>query len=267
MHIFYLNQVITEITNVNKIIKQRNYASINSLLEELPEKQDIIKERYVNAFTFLEKAIGIKEEVEVLNHKHSLKLNPFKYFGINETKHSFLLSMLLNPKGDHGQGTRFLEIFLKQLGIEKPESGSWTVTAEVGRIDILIKRSEPASVIVIENKSNYAIDQPNQLYRYWYQEIHQVNPGIDYNSNDYLKNFRVVYLSPASWKLPDECSCLRPDNPDLFHLPERIPCHIDYWHFNDHINEWLNECIKTVSDQNVRLREYLKQYLETIKAL
>lgn len=60
------------------------------------------------------------------------------------------------------------------LGIERfSDNENWTVTAEKGRVDILLKRTHPHSVIIIENKSNYANDQENQLYRYWHQEIYK----------------------------------------------------------------------------------------------
>ena len=94
-------------------------------------------------------------------------------FYIQETMHSRLLKFLLDAKETHGQGGLFLLKFLEILGIQSPETGTWQVTAEVGRIDVLIERKEPQSIIVIENKSNWAPDQSNQLYRYWHQAIFQ----------------------------------------------------------------------------------------------
>ena len=115
--------------------------------------------------------------------------------------HSRLIANLLNPYGTHGQKHLFLNIFLDMLEIERNnDSDHWTVTAETGRIDILLKRDNPHSVIIIENKSNYAIDQDNQMYRYWHQEIYQAmksrNLPDDYILTPSPKFYQLIYLSP-----------------------------------------------------------------------
>ena len=83
-------------------------------------------------------------------------------FKVQETMHSKLLKFLLDSKETHGCGNLFLIELLALLGIKSPEDGKWHVTAEQGRIDILIQRSNPCSIIIIENKSNRAGDQKNQ---------------------------------------------------------------------------------------------------------
>lgn len=108
------------------------------------------------------------------NRLESSHLNVFQFFSPGETTHSRLLAYFLDPRAQHGQGTLFLAEFLRLLGISEPDSSTahdWAVTAEIGRVDVLIRRVHPHTVVVIENKSNYAVDQPNQLYRYWHQEI------------------------------------------------------------------------------------------------
>lgn len=88
--------------------------------------------------------------------------------------HSPILAELLNPKGSHGQGTAFLDRFVKQLGITNFDTTSATVDLEYyigpvtqtsgGRIDILLRDSK-GGCIMIENKI-YAEEQENQILRY-----------------------------------------------------------------------------------------------------
>ncbi len=147
------------------------------------------------------------------NEKSSCEFNVLKYFSIGETMHSTLLADLLNPEADHGQGAFFLNLFLEKLGIESPEKGKWFVTPEKERIDILIKRNHPHSVIVIENKSENAIDQPNQLYRYWYYQIYTPTKslGTKYSLGKKDK-YRIVYLPSESFKKPTPNTLSKPES-------------------------------------------------------
>jgi hypothetical protein len=97
--------------------------------------------------------------------------------------HSAIITELLNPKGSHGKGKAFLELFLEELNEEIQENNllqnfnlnNVTVLKEEyngrinpdytsgGYIDIVIK--EHKNVIVIENKID-AGDQFKQLFRY-----------------------------------------------------------------------------------------------------
>lgn len=185
-------------------------------------------------------------------------------FCIQETMHSRLIKFLLDSRETHGQGNLFLIEFLKMFGVESPEIGNWKVTAEVGRIDVLIERNEPKSIIVIENKSNWANDQSNQLYRYWYQAIYkktkQLNESFYQNNND---KYKIIYLVPNTYKLFEEHSISKPkDDPDKLYkdLPDRIPMEIEIVTFNNHIQEWLVNCISALPENNHRIREYIRQY-------
>lgn len=85
----------------------------------------------------------------------------------DENRHSAFIASLLDPKGDHGQGTMFLERFIEIFGIDVEDSlKDVTISTEYivenGRIDIVIW-TKPA--IFIENKIQ-AIDQKEQLSRY-----------------------------------------------------------------------------------------------------
>ena len=144
--------------------------------------------KFINSFPSIITADRIK------NKEVSCDFNILQMFAINEVQHSYLLGEFLNPNGKHGQGDLFLSEFLDLIGIEGfPNQERWFVAVERGNIHILLKRVKPVhSVVVIENKSNYAIDQPNQLYRYWHQELYTkiVNKNMpsDYISKPAEKN-------------------------------------------------------------------------------
>ena len=82
-----------------------------------------------------------------------------------ENFHSDILKMILDPKTKGVGNRQFLDSFLKLIGCD-PNSFKCNVicTREEKKIDILIKSNKEA--IIIENKINGAIDQPNQLIRY-----------------------------------------------------------------------------------------------------
>lgn len=94
----------------------------------------------------------------------------------NEVKtHSSFLAELLNPKGTHGQGSVFLEIFkdvfCKDFTFNTSSAKVYTefyigVTTETtgGRLDIYLHDNQ-GDKIMIENKI-YAEEQKNQLLRY-----------------------------------------------------------------------------------------------------
>lgn len=186
--------------------------------------------------------------------ERSIDFNVFYFFKIGETLHSRLLAFLLDPNETHGQKRLFLHLFLKIIGIKKPEEGIWHLTREEGRIDVMLRRKDPYSVIIIENKSNWASDQPNQIYRYWYTWIYPKD-GI----NGDRESFRIIYLPPSEYKRPVEHSLCRPNN-FAHKLPNKITEGIlDCCSFDKLIVQWLDECIDSVK-KNDRLREYLLQY-------
>ncbi len=196
-----------------------------------------------------------KEQIK----KKSIYFNVFDFFKINEPLHSKLLGTLLNPYSNHGQGRLFLNEFLKIIGIEYFDEDVWQVTAEIGRIDILIKCLNRPSVIIIENKSNGAIDQNNQIYRYWYQEI-----LLPYGKEalNIKRNFRIIYLAPTDSK-SFEAHTLEKPKEYSDNLDDRINSEkILKLTFKNEIVSWLNNCYEQLPESNFRIKEYVKQYRE-----
>ena len=187
------------------------------------------------------------------------QLNIFSQVKISEPDHSAILANLLNPQGTHGYKNLFLKMFFKIFipKMETDDNEYWTVTAEIERYDIRIKNQDSSKIIIIENKSNNAQDQQNQLYRYWFYGIYL--PQFNRNANG-LKCFaKIIYLSPSDYKQPESQSSSRPNYMDK-NLPEKIPQGlVETKFFNDHIIEWLNLCIEMI-DNNTNVYYYLTQY-------
>lgn len=191
----------------------------------------------------------------------------------NDT-HSAFLRALLNPKGKHYLGAKFLELFiivLKQSDLDfcsaneslkNFESNTADVNVEFkvgdnkyctdlklckgnkncqcsgGRIDIYLK-DKAGNIISIENKID-AIDQPAQLKRYYNHKT--------------IKNC-VVYLNKHGSE-PNEDSSRGLNNGEDYII-------ISY---ADHIIKWLELCLKETANQPI-LRETIKQYIILIKKI
>ena len=196
-------------------------------------------------------------------HKIQLpsELNFFRKIHISEPQHSQILGDLLNPVGSHRQGDLFLKKFFETLNLENfeyNEKDFWTVTTEAERFDIRISTKSRDKIIIIENKSNGAVDQPNQLYRYWYYGIYLPQKMLVGNKNCRSK---ILYLTPTTFKTPNEQTLTRPEYFDK-KLPEKVPLKIiDVIFFNNEITTWLSKCLEAVKD-NLELYYFIKQYYD-----
>lgn len=213
----------------------------------------------------------LQKEQKTLNRSEGHLFNPLFLMSIGETKHSELLGYLLKPWEDHGYGDEFLISFLKMLEIPEPERGHWNISVEKGRIDLLLKRDNPRSVVIIENKSNDADDQQHQLYRYWHKAIHEPHQIAleDYSKDEVRENFKIIYLPSGEHKTPEDQSLRCPREWKRAHpdLPERLPLGYELKTFNQDIVGWLDDLMSLVEPRNIRLRTYLAFYQELCKSL
>lgn len=245
------------------------------ILELFSEQKESLTKNYISAFEEILTAFKpIKEEAIENNRKTSCNFNPLKQFvKLNETMHSKMLAFLLNPKGKHGQGNLFLFDFLNRIGIAEPDKGEWIITAEKERVDILLKRKEPSSVVVIENKSNGAADQPNQIYRYWHKEMYRNPEYQKIKDKDLLsKYYKIIYLPADNLKTPDPFSFKKPadifgydlsvSNEEHEELPQNVPLVCQHITFKKDIVKLLKEVKSKLSKENHKLREFVEQYLE-----
>ena len=112
-------------------------------------------------------------------------------------------------------------------------------------------------IIIIENKSNWADDQPNQLYRYWFYGIYLPQKNFADESECYK---RILYLSPSDFKYPSDQTLKRPDDFEVT-LPETVPIPIDVIFFNNEIVKWLSKCMDAVKEVP-EIYYFIKQYLD-----
>lgn len=174
-----------------------------------------------------------------------------------ENSHSRVLAKLLNPKGEHKQGSEFLKLFLQEIDIhdENWELEKATVKTELGienqrRIDIFIQIDDK-TCIIIENKID-AGDQKNQLKDYF--ESKKLNK---------YKNKYLLYLTKYG-KDPSEYSINAEYLDEL--KDENIFYAISY---RDDIIKWLEECKTHISkdEEKYFIESALIQYIDTLKGI
>lgn len=190
-----------------------------------------------------------------------------EFSGISEPIHSRILHFFLSDNPMHGQGKLFLSAFLEYIGFEKDKGNEeWIITAEEGRVDVLLRRLNPLGAVIIENKSNWAGDQPNQLYRYWYENSHKRKEDSDTDYYSKHPEYKIVYLVPDETKHINSNSTSRPvDYPE--DLPEELPMKPKVMTFHTDIPKWLGGCMKGLPAENTPLRNLIAQYIEYCKQL
>ncbi len=213
-------------------------------IESLLEQVNIIIKKY--------------EETEMITGE---KFNIFEILGLstNETRaHSAFIGSLLNPKGHHGVGNKFLELFLKEIGFEKLDINSTYIEIEKnigaipkdyesgGRIDLVLF-DKNKNAVFIENKI-YAGDQHKQLYRYF-----------QYSERE-KKERKIIYLNldghePSSNSLIGDNITLEKNT------------HFEIISYKENILNWLNECIDNTDDKRQLVKQALKHYKTLIENL
>jgi hypothetical protein len=167
--------------------------------------------------------------------------------------HSRLIGELLNPTGTHGQGSKFLELFISEIKPLEDYTQQQFIKAEViieenigeisvdyekgGRIDLVIKFPDTKKHIVIENKI-WAADQLKQLWRY----------------RSHYPDAQLLYLTPKK-RYPSKDSLHKLTYDDITII-----------NYENHIRKWIEACLKETVNHPL-LREVLNQYLNTIKII
>lgn len=199
---------------------------------------------YLDAVAF--RVAILKSAEEDYELQLSNKFNLLRYVNIDENQMSRIFADLLNPKGEHGQKSAYLDAFMNILGVSK-QNGLPKVDTEVRtnsiesdkrRIDILISWSDFA--IAIENKP-WAKDQESQLSDY-----------AAHLKNKYNDNYLLVYLSETE---PSEGSISKKEIKELGDKYQHI--------FYSRIIKWLSACINV--SQSEKMRYFLKDFQTIIK--
>lgn len=186
------------------------------------------------------------------------------YTGTNEMYLSRVFADLLDPEGNHGQGSRFLKGFLyfleKRCNFSKLEDDGHIEGASVKtevptshiqrqnrRLDVLV-RIPNHLVLCIENKP-WAMDQENQIKDYI--------EGLKARSKNYNNNWLILYLS-GDGNPPSEGSIQGAEWEK--HEENGNAKVIGY----SNIVEWLDGCVSSCESERVRFflcefRDYVKR--------
>ena len=202
----------------------------------------------------------LKEYRRQYSAKLAPDFNVLEYDPMGETRLSRLLADLLDPKGKHGQGEKFLELFLRdicQLPNYKEQAVSASVSTEVStyhsnnsdrRMDIVIESTD--LVVCIENKP-WASDQPKQILDYL-EDI-----------RTYRKEWQILYLT-KNGDPPSEESIPRRRWKNLVETEKRAQA-VSF----KKIRKWISSCIGQCQSERVRcyltdLMSYLMKEFEGI---
>lgn len=228
-----------------------------------------------NIKLLIEKSTKLTQERNEKIKEKLLTFNIFDICGISydEVKVCRFLFELLNPKGRHLQGIKYLKLFFKEVLKYKllptdDELRNAIVMREEyitneRRIDIsiLLNMNNIRYYIPVEVKI-YAGDQEDQCY-YYYQH------SLKMNKNETEKSF-VYYLTPYG-KYPSLYSTKK-FKPDINDNGEVISCkEVRLISFNDEIYKWIKECIKNTnindknSDENISEKQVLLQFKKIIE--
>ena len=178
---------------------------------------------------------------------------------LDEVTHTTFLAGLFYPDGIHGEGSLFLQSFLRipLLGLETAEiSGEgWTVdlhkgakqgnpdpTIELGIPDLTIKNNSTKHIIMIENKIR-SDDHKGQLQKYFQvlnSDSHFTEPG----------RRRLIYLTPNGRE---------PRHP----LPAS-PC-FKCMSYKHHVKTWLDRLLPEIRATDVQ--DCVRQYIQIIPDL
>lgn len=223
-----------------------------------------------NIKTLLQKVqhlIALDKQRKEEARKRGEKYNIFSVLGLETSEvqtHSAFLASLLNPDGNHGVGSAFLDAFVKEMNLEDLQLDTTNSQVKVehvtgdGRIDILIFDNNKKAIIV-ENKI-YAGDQPEQLKRY-----------DDYAKQQFTNGYRLLYLTLDGHKPSKDSTKDLKDNQYL-----RLAYNNDLNIVNKDsldnniigrdVLHWLEECVKIAYNKPL-VRETIIQYQSLIKAL
>lgn len=205
--------------------------------------------RIESIMPFFQEASGILKR---LSERYSVTLG-FNAFELvsdvyrKENFHSDILKAILDPKSKHGEGTLFLQLFVKYLQnvamkqdkaivmeklskLQRFERAH--VTREEGRIDVLIDFEK--YVILVENKINGADDMERQLPRY-----------VEYVETSRLDKKEVaaiVYLTSAQPKQPNEYSWTKIDQDKIRPLLLSVVGFSEEYPYFNLVQGWLEPC-------------------------
>lgn len=196
----------------------------------------------------------------------SADFNVFNYlkFSFGENKISFIISKLLDPMATHGQGDKFLKLFVetvkksKQNKVDCKWAGSCDTTKRLERInedDLLKSKVKCESVtkknrridIVININDHFGIGIENKPYSE--EQPVQIPDYCEELSSRFGKdNFVLIFLAP-SYKTPETC---------------KYVTRMNYTVGPASLTGWLIECYKECDSEKVRF--FIKDFVAQLES-
>lgn len=190
-------------------------------------------------------------------------LNPFAIVSdlyYRENFHSDVLRVLLNPNTPHGEGGKYLQLFLRflkshNLSLNEADYQSADVTREEGRIDVLIKDDTSMKAIILENKINDAGDTHRQLPSYL-----QFVTGKGYTCE------AIIYLRLHQYGEPDTTDWTKDEVAMVGALRRIVNAYTDDEETGASLfHGWIVKCHKAA--ENADAKYLFKHYAALIKQL
>jgi hypothetical protein len=198
---------------------------------------------------------SVKDFQKLYNPVMAFNFNAFNFFRPGENKISEILAFFLDPSQTHGQGDKFLELFLKNVNLNHKISLKDFIDVKCEcehrlpnqrRIDILITFDDDKYGIAIENKI-WARDQKEQLKDY----------NI-YLEEKFGKNYTLLYLTPYQNEPSNESIEI-----EIYNQLKEIG-HLQIIGYTDEIidcvNEWAMHC------KADRVRVFLLDFEQYLKS-
>ncbi len=211
------------------------------------ENPEIYRRKLEHLFSNLIYRYRLLDEIRSYTNRYlAAEFNLIELLVTREEDISRIIAALLDPRGGHGQGSVFLEIFLEKLGISTDRDvQEATIRREVTidgsrRIDILIEFSD-GFMLGIENKP-WAGDQRNQIEDY-----------ADFLERLTGGNYKILFLGGYR-KKPSEWSISRDKRLRLEQQGKLV-----YKSYADLLLSWLKECLKESESDKVRwfIRDFI----------
>lgn len=215
-----------------------------------------------------------KKSLNALSLRYNLSnYNQFNLFRVmykmkeEKNLHSRFIAFLLNPKGTHGQQMAFLELFLKEFGVDNFSLDGVTVLP-----DEVEKKEHDNIDILIINSSNQAIIIENKIFAGDSDKLDLEVDGSETNNHFHRYQMPRYYDIVVNSKNKDVVSMLY-----LTIDGKKPKCYKDFpkevnWdalllckEYLKHIQHWLAECIaylKEDSNLNRSIQQYKQAVLE-----
>lgn len=183
----------------------------------------------------------------------SKDFNVFEYINPSENRLSDIIADLLNTKGKHGQGNRFLCLFFEIVKLEEIDTLNLSnIKIERESFTSCIENNKRRIDITIDFAGNYGIGIENKPWAK--DEDEQVSDYIKHMEKKYSDNYKIIYLSGD--RTPPNKNSIDINSPKYKDKVVVIS-------YETEIIEWLEQCYKEC--QSEKFRCFLKDFIDYVQ--